>query len=274
MGDCTHPVGKHLMERPRILILGGTGEGFALAERLAQCSDLEAISSLAGRTAAPRRPLGEYRTGGFGGVAGLRQYLIQNRIFAVLDATHPFANHISANAQHAAREAGIAICHIWREPWAPGDGDNWRQVATIEEAARSLPANATRVLLTIGSSELAAFSGRDDLEFVARLVAPMAPPPGELWPKSLEFVYDRGPFSLANEIQLMRAHEISHMVTKNSGGEAARAKLDAARELSVGVTMVRRPPPPTGILVPSVERALDWLDSQLAARSRSFSASQ
>lgn len=262
------------MERPRILILGGTGEGFALAERLADRSDLEAVSSLAGRTAAPRRPLGEYRTGGFGGVAGLRQYLIQNRIFAVLDATHPFANHISANAHHAAREAGIAICHIWREPWEPRGGDHWHEVATIEEAARSLPADATRVLLTIGSTELAAFCGRDDLDFVARVVAPIAAPPGEVWPKCLDFVYDRGPFSLANEIQLMRAHEISHMVTKNSGGEAARAKLDAARELSVGVTMVRRPPPPPGDLVASAGGALHWLDSQLAARPRSFSASQ
>ncbi|RYY42774.1 MAG: cobalt-precorrin-6A reductase, partial [Actinomycetales bacterium] len=62
-----------------ILLLGGTAEARALAARLDDAG-VALTSSLAGRVARPRLPVGETRIGGFGGVAGLRSYLRDERV--------------------------------------------------------------------------------------------------------------------------------------------------------------------------------------------------
>ena len=93
----------------RVLILGGTTEARRLAERLAGRSDLAVTLSLAGRTAAPAAQPVPVRIGGFGGAQGLADYLSAERIDALIDATHPYAAVISANAAAAAAAAGVPI---------------------------------------------------------------------------------------------------------------------------------------------------------------------
>jgi precorrin-6A/cobalt-precorrin-6A reductase len=236
----------------RVLILGGTAEALRSAEACAARSDLATITSLAGTTRSPRPPAGEVRVGGFGGRDGLERYLREHRIDRVVDATHPFASRIGRNALKACRAAAVPRIRLLRPPWRRVAGDHWIEVDSLTEAARHLPPGA-RVFLSVGSRDLDAFAGLEH-GFVVRSIEPPAVDlPGSRW------LGARGPFRVADELELLRAHAIDVVVTKASGGEATYAKLAAARQLCLQVFMVRRPPPPPGPVVDSVEAVLAWL---------------
>ncbi|NJA89772.1 cobalt-precorrin-6A reductase [Rhodocyclus tenuis] len=244
-----------------LLILGGTSEAYQLAADLHGRADtgLRVISSLAGRTAQPRLPAGESRVGGFGGVAGLTAYLRAEHIDAVIDATHPFAGQMRWNAADACAAAGVPLLRLERPAWRAAPGDHWLEIDNWDEAvahlAASVPATR-RVLLALGRQELAPFAALDHCHFVIRSVdAPDPQPPFA----HAELVLARGPFSLADERELLLSHAIDTIVCKNSGGGATDAKLAAARELGVRVLMRRRPPQPDSPSVASVAAAMQWV---------------
>jgi len=238
----------------RVLVLGGTTEGRALASACAATPGLDMISSLAGRTSAPLLPAGEVRIGGFGGVDGLAGFLRERRIDAVVDATHPFAATMTGHAVAASVRAGVPLLVLRRPGWTPQPGDVWHRVADLGGAATLLPALGGRVFLTTGRQSIAAFAAVDTCWFLARSVEAPAPP----LPKRLDVLLDRGPFSLDGERALLAAHRIDVLVTKDSGGSTA--KLDAARERGLPVVLVDRPPlPPGADVVPTVAAALAWL---------------
>jgi precorrin-6A/cobalt-precorrin-6A reductase len=239
---------------PRILILGGTAEAVRLAEACAALSGLEVISSLAGRTRTPSLPPGEVRSGGFGGVAGLTKFLLERAIDRVVDATHPFAAQIGAHAERACREVGLPRLRLLRPPWRPEPGDRWIEVPDLAVAARLLPGLGCRAFVTVGQRDLEALAGLD-LWFLVRTIEPA----GSLPLRRVHWLAGRGPFTVDSEIALLRAHAIDVLVTKASGGEATYAKLVAARHLGLPVVMVRRPLPPPGPVVASVEAAIAWL---------------
>lgn len=224
-----------------ILILGGTGDARRLAERLVG-EGLRVITSLAGVTTDPVLPPGEVRRGGFGGVEGLVSYLRDEGIAAVIDATHPFAAQMSIQAHAACGQCNITLYRFERPGWTPQPGDCWTEVASAEAAAEALPAGA-RALVTIGRKEIGAFFARDDIGGLARMIEP---PPGHV-PHSWHAVLQRPPFTLASEIELMRAQSITHLVTKNAGGAETEAKLFAARQLAIPVIMITRPAKPEAI---------------------------
>jgi precorrin-6A/cobalt-precorrin-6A reductase len=213
------------------------------------------ISSLAGRTRAPAVPPGEVRIGGFGGAGGLARFLAERGVDRVIDATHPFAVQIGAHAEQACRKAGVPRLRLLRPPWTPGPGDHWVEVADLAEAARRLPELGRRVFLTVGHQDLGAFAGLD-LWFLVRTIEP----PGVLPLRDAQWLAGRGPFAIEDELRLLRAHAIDVLVSKASGGVATYAKLAAARQLGLPVVMIRRPPPPPGPLVDSIEAALAWLE--------------
>ena len=251
-------------QTPRLLILGGTAEGRALAaEAEARFgAALTVISALAGRTRAPVLPTGAVRIGGFGGAEGLASYLRDERIGFLIDATHPFATQISVQAHEAAAQAGAERLALVRPPWRKGAGDRWIEVETVEDAAGAIPAGAKRVFLTVGARALAPFAGRRDCWFLVRLVdAPDAAIPLA----QHRLICARGPFTEADERALFEEHGIDCLVTRASGGDATVAKLAAARALRLPVVMVRRPPPPPGARAASVEDALGWIAERLAA---------
>ncbi len=221
-----------------VLILGGTAEARQLAGRLAGAGGLRVVSSLAGRVRDPALPVGEVRTGGFGGAAGLAEWLTARDVAAVIDATHPFARGISANAAAACARTGTPLLSLVRPPWTAGDGDTWHEAGSLPEAAAMLPALGRRAFLTTGRQELAAFAPLDQTWFLIRCVDP---PSGPL-PPAREVVLARGPYDAASERALMRRHRIDLLVTKNSGGQMTAGKLAAARELGIPVVMVSRPP--------------------------------
>lgn len=244
----------------RVLILGGTGDAAELAARLAVVRGVEAITSLAGRTREPSIPLGDFRIGGFGGVAGLATYLRQMSIDLLIDATHPFATQISCNAADAAAEAGVPRLMLIRRPWQKVSGDRWIEVDSMEAAAKALPHQSQRVFLTVGRQELATFSHLQEIWFLMRIID--LPTPDALMPPGL-ILCDRGPFALHHEREILIKHNIDTIVSKNSGGDATYAKIIAARELGLSVVMVNRPPKPLGVHVTDVEAAVGWLLDKL-----------
>jgi precorrin-6A/cobalt-precorrin-6A reductase len=110
--------------RRTVLVLGGTAEARELAAALDLRPDTRVISTLAGRVARPRLPAGEVRIGGFGGADGLAAYLGQERVGAVVDATHPFAERMSASAAAACARAGVPLLRLQRPPFRSEAGDH------------------------------------------------------------------------------------------------------------------------------------------------------
>jgi precorrin-6A/cobalt-precorrin-6A reductase len=264
-----------------VLILGGTTEGRELARELVDGAAgapmvaragasartpahdgagrpaLRVTSSLAGRVAAPRLPAGEVRIGGFGGPEGLARWLVEHRVDRLIDATHPFAGVISANAAVAAAAVHVPLLALRRPGWVPGPGDDWHDAASPEQAARMLPGLGRRIFLTTGRQSLPAFAGpgTDALTFLVRCVDPPEPP----YPKRMSVLLDRGPFTLEGETELLRRYRIDVLVTKDSGGAATSAKLLAARAARLPVVVVRRPPAPAGVpAVATVAEAAAW----------------
>lgn len=241
--------------RLTVLILGGTSEARELARRLVGRPGLRVVSSLAGRVRDPALPAGEVRVGGFGGAGGLAAWLTAERVSAVVDATHPFAEGISGNAVIACRQSDVPLLRVVRPPWLRHDGDTWHDAGSLAEAAELLPALGQRVFLTTGRQGLTAFARLEQTWFLIRCVDPPAPP----LPPQHEIILARGPYDVAAERDLMREHWIDVLVTKNSGGELTAGKLTAARELGVEVVMIRRPPPATAPGCSGVSDAESWL---------------
>lgn len=219
----------------RILILGGTAEAREIASELISFGH-DVTSSLAGVTSKPMLPEGKMRVGGFGGAEGLRQYLQQNAIDVLVDATHPYAAIISRNASEAVQGCATQLLRFERAAWTQINGDNWISVASLREAANVLPAGA-KAFITTGRKDLAPFLDRTDLTGVIRTIEP----PSETLPANWRVILDRPPHTVENELTLFNRETFTHTVSKNAGGMATRAKLDAARLLGIPVVMVQRP---------------------------------
>ncbi|WP_310422683.1 cobalt-precorrin-6A reductase [Chamaesiphon sp. VAR_48_metabat_135_sub] len=240
----------------RLLILGGTGDAVRLASLAIDLPGLAVITSLAGRTIAPKALAGAVRIGGFGGEVSLVEYLQTENIDLLIDATHPFAARISGNAAGAATRVGIPRLMLIRPGWVRSDLDDWIEVESVEAAVGAIPTRVERIFLTIGRQQLAPFASLADKWCLMRSIDPPDPiiplPPGEL-------LLDRGPFSLEQELQLLRDYRIQAIVSKNSGGDATYAKIIAARELGLPVIMVQRSIVPEGDRVGDVLGAMKWL---------------
>lgn len=244
----------------RILILGGTGDSARLIPQLAALPNVETIASLAGRTPKPNIPsVGQVRMGGFGGVDGLVNYLKTEAIDLLIDMTHPFAAQITQNAAIAAQTVGIPRLLFCRPAWEQELGDRWLIAADLTAASALFPDLADRVFLTIGRQELGAFAKVSDCWFLMRMITP--PDLVEL-PRG-EVLLDQGPFDLMKETKILRDYDIGAIVSKNSGGNAAYAKIIAARNLGIPVVMIPRPLLPESEVVSEISAVLEWVKSHL-----------
>ena len=237
----------------RLLILGGTSEARRLAQRLAERDDVDAILSLAGRTERPAPQAVATRIGGFGGVDGLTAYLRDNAIERVIDATHPFAAQMSRHAAEACARTKIPLLAFSRAPWRAGIGDDWTEASGNAAAARALGAKPRRVFLTIGRLGLADFAIAPQHFYLIRTIDP---PEDLSFLPHHEIVFARGPFLVEDEIALMRTKQIDTLITKNSGGDATEAKLEAARALRLRVLLVARPAPGDSAVTHDIEETL------------------
>ncbi len=216
----------------RVLLLGGTGDAMQIARQL----DPQDVYSLAGLGKVPADLACTVRVGGFGGADGLARYLHDEDIGLLVDATHPYAVRISANAAAAARVQRVPCWAVCRAPWQPQAGDDWRMVDDWTGIALAL-APFSRPLFTLGREPLAHLHEIPPHQFW--IVRCLDAQPGTERSRVLDA---RGPFSVEGERALFGEHRIDVVVSKNSGGKATEAKLDVARELGLPVVMVRRPP--------------------------------
>ncbi len=245
----------------KVLILGGTAEAARLARRAMDAfgDRAQIITSLAGRTRTRADLPGRVRVGGFGGAQGLADYLKAEAIDAVIDATHPFAAAISAHAAAACGEAGVPRLVLVRAPWRPKPGHAWTDVDDVNAAADALVGVAKRAFLTTGRGGLEPFAIVPDVWFLVRLMeAPEKPLPLP----NHRIIVQRPPFTLDSERALLAEHRIDTLVAKNSGG-ITEAKIDAALAMGVRVVLIRRPPPPPGETVETVDAALAWVGKSI-----------
>jgi precorrin-6A/cobalt-precorrin-6A reductase len=234
----------------RILILGGTEEARLLADALVGMGH-EVMTSLAGRTSEPNLPQGEVRTGGFGGMRGLSDYILNNGFQRLVDATHPYAVQMATEAVEAAEFTRVQLVRLVRPEWKEPQYAFWHHVANAHDAAAGLPAGA-RVLLTVGHTGLDAFLARTDCSFVVRSIEP----PEKALPVNAQSLLARPPFFVGAETELMQYEGITHLITKNSGGVQTEAKLKAAQQLRLAVVMIARPALPPAHEAPTVGRAI------------------
>lgn len=240
-----------------MLILGGTGEARELATVLAERAEFALSLSLAGRTRNPLDLPGAVRSGGFGGAEGLAAHLREARIDALIDATHPFAAIISANAASAAERARVPLLALARPAWEAQPADRWTPAADIPEAVARLGVTPRRVLVALGRNEVRALEAAPQHHYLVRSIDPVEPP---LTVPDARYITARGPFPLEDERTLLVTHHIDAVLSKNSGGTATAGKIAAAREMGIEVVMVQRPPRPKVETVGSVQDVIFWLE--------------
>jgi len=246
----------------KVLILGGTTEARALAGALADQGRFAVTLSLAGRTANPLPQPVPVRSGGFGGVEGLAAFLRDDKIGALVDATHPYAATISANAASAAAQANVPLIALRRAAWAKTGGDQWIEVASTGEAVEALGPVPRRVFLALGRKEIEPFATAPEHTYLVRSVDPVDPP---LSVPHAIYLTARGPFSEADDRALLERHRIDVVVSKNSGGAASYGKIAAARALHLPVIMLTRPALPQVESVDTVDEVMAWLDHASAS---------
>lgn len=243
-----------------VLILGGTADARALAAALAGRHAV--VTSLAGRTRAPDTLAGSVRVGGFGGADGLAAYLREARIDVLVDATHPFAQRISANARAACDATDTPRLMLVRPAWTLSADARVVRAATLTDAAAALPGLARRAFLTVGRDSLDAFAGVEGVWFLVRMLdAPSAP----LALADYAVVTGRPPFPEEAERALMREHAVDTLVAKNAGGAATEGKILAAAHLGLSILLIDRPPREPGDIVETVGQAEDWIKRTLSA---------
>ncbi|CUU20106.1 precorrin-6A/cobalt-precorrin-6A reductase [Bradyrhizobium sp. JR7.2] len=238
----------------RALILGGTADASLLAAEVARAR-IDAVYSYGGRTRAPADQPLPTRIGGFGGVSGLADYIRGERITHVIDATHPFAAEMSRHAVQACAQTGTPLIALERAPWTKAPGDNWIEVADVTAAVAALPETPAKMFLAIGRQHIAPFASKPQHTYTLRFVDPPEAP----LPFAADVIVSRGPFTFDGELELMRTRGIAWIVARNSGGDGARAKIDAARMLGLPVIVIARPELPDRQRVESVAEIMQWL---------------
>jgi len=234
----------------KILIFGGTGEARDLANKLVALGH-DVTTSLAGRTRTPNLPAGQLRVGGFGGVAQLKAFFEQDEFDRVIDATHPYADKMSAQLVPAAQLAGVELFRVNRPEWKQPEGANWTRVRDANEAMQQLPENGVP-FISLGHKEMGDIANWPGNRCVVRLIEA----PAAALPSNVEVILTRPPYTLESETALMRERGITHLLTKNSGGDQTRAKIDAAAHLGLVTYMIARPKLAATREVESVEEAI------------------
>ena len=252
------------MDNAKFLILGGTLEASEIARTLvSNFDDNSVITSLAGSTNNPKPLSGKIRKGGFGGPEGLIEFVYKEKISAVIDATHPFALNISKNAIYACNKAKVPHICLRRSPWNQKPGDIWYEVSELREAVNILRNMGKRVFLSLGPRAVSHFSGVQGVWFLIRVVDP---PKSPLLLSDYEIIFGRGPFKVSEEINLFQKYEVDLLITRNSGGTGAYAKIVAARQLDIPVIIIQAPYSIDMPVVNSPEEVYKWINDQLGLK--------
>lgn len=223
----------------RLLLLGGTSEAKSLAQDLHQ-RGVELVYSIAGLVRQPDLPC-EVISGGFSRIGGLETYLREAGITRVLDATHPYAARMSRRAVEASAAVGIPCWRYLRPAWQRRANDNWHHFDDWRRLGLAL-ADHRSVLFTCGRLDQAFADAlyQDTRDIGQRQWYRSATRPHFELPPSMTWIEDIGPFTVEAERALMQRLKTDALVSKNSGGDHASAKLEVARARGIPVYLLRR----------------------------------
>lgn len=233
----------------RVLLLGGVTEALAMARQLGP----QHIYSLAGVGRVPTDLTCQVRVGGYGGAEGLAQFVREEGIDLLVDATHPYAAQMSQNAATAAQLAGIPCWALRRPAWKASPADDWREVANWDELIVAL-APFRRPLFTLGREPLQHLQEIPTHQFWT--LRALDDYPGN---ERCEVIGARGPFRLEDERALFARRDIDVLISKNSGSGATDPKLEVARERGIPVLVLKRPE------LPAVDREFLTVEALMAA---------
>ena len=235
-----------------VLVFGGTSEGRRLVEWLDARGTCHVIACTA--TAYGARLLeGSSRVETLEGPlsAEEKRHLMEGHDFAcIVDATHPYALHISDSVAELARTYGKDVVRIVRDD---GPDAQWLSVADAREAARHLARTEGAILLTTGSKDLDAFvtaipSYEQRLYVRILPVAASLARTAELGIPASRVIAMQGPFSERLNMALIEEYDIRHLVTKRSGAAGGfEEKVRAAQACGIELVVVERPREEDGV---------------------------
>lgn len=224
----------------KLLLLGGTGEAKQMAARLHQ-RGVDLIYSVAGLVRQPQLAC-PVVSGGFSQRGGLQQFIEQQGIAGILDMTHPYAEQMTQTATQIAEQLALPYWRYQRPAWRPASNDQWHYAASYQTLWPTL-AGQKSVLWTSGqlpSWLLAAMTAERSTHHVVRTA--VAPSPSlQPLPEHITWIEAIGPFSLAQERALLMHHQVTALVSKDSGGKTLASKMMAARQLQLPVFLLARP---------------------------------
>jgi len=222
---------------PNVLIIGGTAEANKIAYHFINNEKYNIIISLAGRTINPKIITPNTRIGGFGGSEGLENFIHTKKIELIVDASHPYATNISRNAIETSKRLRIPIISYIRREWKRSPLDNWIDAKSFEDAIKYLP-KISRTFLSLGKQNLDLFSNLKKHWFLIRTIDKIQL---DTFKASHRYIYGKGPFTILDELLIMKNNRIDYIITRNSGGDDTYAKMLAARYLKKRVIVIRRP---------------------------------
>tara|TARA_B110001452_G_scaffold30538_1_gene23953 strand:- start:666 stop:1400 length:735 start_codon:yes stop_codon:yes gene_type:complete len=240
-----------------ILIIGGTNQGNILARELHK-KNKKYVISYAGRVNIIQSNGLNNRIGGFGGTIKMSQWLKDNKISHVVDASHPFAEQISYNTFNACAYNNIPIVRYSREPWVQTQKDSWQNTNSYEEASKLLNTNSRRIFLAIGRLNLPTFNCFNQHFYLLRMVEKFTVNPDF---SNYHCLVSRGPFNVNDDISLIKKFKIDLIISKNAGGSGAFSKIQAARILKIPVIMIKRPELPNVQEYYNLEEIIKWLNN-------------
>ncbi len=175
----------------------------------------------------------------------------------VIDARHPFDQGDALPVEAWARAHDVPFLRLRRPAWRPGPGDRWACLPSEHLLPQVVP-RGMRLLTATGRDGLRAMRRLKDCYIFVRQLDPHPRPfplPRGRW------LFDPGPFTLPQEMALMRKLRIDGIVVRNAGGQGAWPKLAAARRLGVPVVLID--PPRVSAQARTVEEAMVWLRQRL-----------
>ncbi|MGI6755926.1 MAG: precorrin-6A reductase [Atopobiaceae bacterium] len=247
--------------RPYMLIFGGTSEGRLLAEWLQERSSCRMVVCCATEYGGSLVPVGKNTQ-----VIShpmpkdeIEKLVEREHFTCIIDATHPFATHISHTLTKVAATFEVAYIRVVREELAQEFG---HMVSGVGEAASMLNALPGKILFTTGSKDLAGFASEvhDFLERSYVRILPVESSLAQVRSLGLSpqhIVCMQGPFSVAFNVALIHELGISVVVTKASGLEGGmQEKVEAARECGCELVVIRRPDQAPGLSMEETRRLL------------------
>lgn len=176
----------------------------------------------------------------------MEEFIRNQGIHLVIDATHPHARLVSEEIQEACGRTGVRLERCLRAEGEQNKARDWVEVDSIQEAVSFLSSVSGVIFATTGSKELEVLCQIPDYQ--KRVYVRVLPTSNVL--KKCEklgitgshLIAMQGPFSTEINTLFLRQTKAEWLLTKDSGRAGGfQEKVEAARENGTRVVVIRRP---------------------------------